>query len=201
LRDAIVLLGDKGLNPGHISRYYTEEAPKNTVLGQWPQAAESMQQGGHVKLLVSAGPRPVKWVMPDLRGLSLDPVTQLARHLGIELRNIQSRLDDTRPTGTVLEQQPGPGECIKSGDQAALTISRRSEDDQQTGRYVTIHYRVPPGSSEVRVKFVVQDLTGRHEIHNAMERPSTELSLGRTVYGRATVTIWMNGQVVEEREL
>ncbi len=202
LTEAGLALGRKGLNPGKSTRLYSPEAPKNAVLDQWPAPDQYLNQGGRVDLLVSLGPRPVRWLMPALAGWPLAEATRLLGQLGLDLQSIQRRVDDQRPSGAVLEQTPPAGERVEAHDVAGLVIASGSTDSPLAGRYVTVKFRVPPGSAELRIKMSVRDESGLHQVYNDMERPNAELAVPFTVYGSpATVTISVNGNVVEERQL
>jgi eukaryotic-like serine/threonine-protein kinase len=202
LRDASLELGKKGLSPGRISRIYATEAPKNAILAQWPGPGEFTIQSNRVNLLISAGPRPVSWLMPALRGASLDAANRLLKYLGLDLQDIQQRIDDEEPSNTVLAQSPAPGEVVQADGTASLVISRRSSDRKLAARFVAIKFRVPAGEADARVRMSVTDGAGRHEIYNAMERRNSELDVRTTVFGgKATVGIYVNGTLVEERTL
>ena len=100
-----------------------------------------------------------------------------------------------------MEQRPAAGERVEGGQAASLLVTQSPQDAQNPGRYLTIRYRLPAGKSSQRLKFMLKDDTGQHEIHNAMERPQTNVEVPVTVHGKANVTISVNGQVMEERPL
>lgn len=201
LREAQVELGKKSLTAGKISRWFSE-SPKDTVLAQQPAAGQATTGSSRVELLISAGARPMRWVMPDLRGRSQQEAVGVFRALGLEVRDIQHRVTDRQASGTVLEQNPAPGERLEPGRPLALVTAQSPGEQQASSRYVTIRYRVPAGTSEVRIKMDLSDQNGWRVIYNTMERPNANLTLRTTVYGTdATLSISVNGQVVEERKL
>jgi eukaryotic-like serine/threonine-protein kinase len=201
-REANVALSQKGLHPGRISRMYSD-TPKNQVLAQWPAPGEESYPGRSVSLLVSAGPRPHQWLMPDLRGMNWTEGARVLKALDLEPDSITPRLDESAASNTVLTQNPLPGELVSAGGGVSLTVSRRQGDPSSgPDRLVTVQYRVPSGDLQVRVRLVVVDERGRREILNAMQRPDTEVRLRATLHGApATLQIYLNGTLSEERKL
>ncbi len=201
-RDASQQLMKKGINTGKVSLWYNDEAPKNIVLDQWPAADQYIPQGSRVDLLISAGAKPVQWIMPDVRGASFNEVTALFKFLGLNIQTLKRKLTDRYTPNTVLEQKPSAGERAETDQATSLLIAQRSATDADPGRYLTIRVSIPAAKGAQRVKLILKDELGAREIHNAMERPQTEIAVPVTVHGtNASVNILINGQVVEERKL
>lgn len=202
LREATLELGKHGFNPGRISHLFSNEAPKSSVIAQWPAVGEYASQNSRINLLVSAGPRPVKWIMPDIRGAALEEAMRVLKHLGLEPQNIRQQVNDLQDPNTILSQQPAAGDVVQGGDFFSLVVARRSTDRVPTGRFVAIPFRIPDGDAEVRVKMSIQDDRGRREIYNSMERPNAEITVRTTVQGvRAVLSVFINNTLVEERNL
>ncbi|NTV52746.1 MAG: PASTA domain-containing protein, partial [Candidatus Firestonebacteria bacterium] len=166
LRDAGLALSEKGVSAGKVSLWYNAEAPKNTVLDQVPAAGQYLPQGSRVDLLVSLGSRPVRWVMPALKGLEFGEVNRIIKFLKLNLQTLRRKPDSTLPANTVVEQRPAAGERVEGGQAVSLLLTQGTQDVQKPGRYVTIRYRLPAGKSSQRLKMILKDDTGLHEIHN-----------------------------------
>jgi serine/threonine-protein kinase len=195
-------LSKKGILTGRVSQWYTDDAPKNIILDQWPAADQYIAQNSRVDLLVSAGPLPVRWVMPNLKGMTFNEVTRLFKFTGLNLQTLKRQTNDRYAANTVLEQKPAPGERVEPDQAASVLITQKSGNAENPGRYVTIRYKLPAAKSAARLKLMLKDDLGVREIHNAMERPNAEINIPATVHGdKAGVTIMLNGLVVEERAL
>src|SRR5581483_10917267 len=94
--------------------------PKGIVIGQSPQAGNTVPQGTSVKLVVSNGPPGVG--MPDVTGLAAaDAVKALqARGLAPKLQQVSS----SQPPGTVVGQSPKPGKRAKKGTPVVLQVAK-----------------------------------------------------------------------------
>ncbi|MEW6515753.1 MAG: PASTA domain-containing protein [candidate division FCPU426 bacterium] len=201
LTDALQKLQSIGLNPGRISRLFDAGTEKDAVLAQFPEPDARSSRGSNVDLLVSQGPRPQWFIMPSLIGWHVDEAVAFLHEVGIEVQEIKRKVDDSRPTGTVVEQTPLAGSRVQGGNPAGLVATSQSQEQGIT-QLVRLEYLVPAGGMEVRVKLMLQDDTGLHEVYNAMEKPEAQLSLSRTISGeRARLFIYLNGKLQEERSL
>jgi serine/threonine-protein kinase len=202
LRASGLMLDAKGISIGRVSLWYTSEAPKNTILEQIPAAGDYLAQGAHVDLLVSLGPRPVRWVMPSFKGLEFNEASRILKFLKLNLQALRRTNDSSLSPNTVVEQRPAAGERVENGQPVSLLVTQNPNEAENPGRYVTVRYRLPAGKSSLRLKMMLKDDNGLHEIHNAMERPQTTVQVPVTVHGsKASVTILVNDQIMEERAL
>jgi eukaryotic-like serine/threonine-protein kinase len=193
-------LKEEGFHIGRVTRYYTTEAENETILDQFPTPGSDGARGTNIHILVSQGPHPLWLVMPSFKGWSVDDAMQVLSTLGMKLKEIKRQVDPEKPNGMVLNQTPKTGVRIKTGDPAGLVASIKSSEVSQSTRFVTIEYNVPPVGRSARVKFVVRDEKGMHEIYNAMEKPNTPLTIQRRINGLdAQLYIYINGELYEER--
>ncbi|MCK5242234.1 PASTA domain-containing protein [bacterium] len=191
----------EGFHIGRVTRYYTTEAEKEIILDQFPTPGSNAARGTNIYILVSQGPRPFWLLMPSFKDWSVDDAMLVLNTLGMKLKEIKRQVDSMQPNGIVLKQTPLTGTRIKAGDPAGLVVSIQSSSEvSQSTRFVTIDYVVPHLTRSVRVKFMVRDEQGLHEIYNAMEKPNTPLSIQRRINGLdAQLYIYLNGELYEER--
>jgi eukaryotic-like serine/threonine-protein kinase len=202
LREANVLLSQKGLHLGRVSEFFSDMAPKSQVLHQWPTVEQATNQGGRVDILISAGPSSQRLVMPQLQGLSFTQVAKLFQTLGMDIKNVKKRFSPSEPLDSILEQTPHPNSALDHDTNISLVVNRSGKDSTLQRRFVMISFHVPDDTSEVRVKLILNDELGTHEIYNAMEKPGRTLEVRSAVLGiNATVSIQVNGKPVEERTL
>ncbi len=121
-REAQVRLARGGLRAGRIALAQSETVDKNAVIATDPPARSRVEAGSRVDLLVSMGPRPVTYLLPDLRGRHVDEVRSLLERAGIRT-TARSRDARAAAPGEILEQQPPPGYRIRSGDLLELVVA------------------------------------------------------------------------------
>lgn len=124
-RQAGIALGQEKLVAGAVSRIHQGDVRRGAVIAQDPPAGAAVAEGGHVNLLVSLGPAPEAYVMPDLAGRPLRDVESLLERHGLHLGEKTVLIDRSVLPGTVLEHEPGPGRRIRSGDGVDVVVSSR----------------------------------------------------------------------------
>jgi beta-lactam-binding protein with PASTA domain len=97
-----------------------DQAQENTVFDQEPDAGTKIDEGSEIVITVASAAAPVE--VPNLVGqLDVDADAQLR---AIELVADFEREDDPDvPAGTVIEQDPAPGETLPPGSAVLLTVS------------------------------------------------------------------------------
>jgi beta-lactam-binding protein with PASTA domain len=118
----IELLSD-GLQTGEISSAHLPQFPPDLVLEQDP-APGANATTPHVDLLVSLGPRPVAYVMPNLVGLSLAVAQQKLSVVGLKPSQVTPAPGNGASLGTVLSQLPARGARVEPGDSIYLTVAQ-----------------------------------------------------------------------------
>ncbi len=122
-RRAQIALQQQGSRIGSEIYIYSRREAENLVIAQDPLPGSTATHDGRISLLVSRGPRPRSFVMPDLAGR---PESEAAAFLSkVGLRPAPSRHDPARraPAGTVVGQDPEAGYPVGAGDLVTLTIA------------------------------------------------------------------------------
>ena len=202
LRNANISLKQNKLNLGRLTYIYSSTTAKDIILSQEPKAETFTNQGDNINLLISKGPKPFWFLMPDFKHQTLETVNEKLSYLDMPLTEIKRQLDDTLPAGTILDQKPQANLRVKPQTPVGLVISFQSHTPDQIKRLVTIKYNVPINNMETRVKMIVSDSSGMHQIYNAMEKPNSELIIRKTLLGEtAKLYIYINGKLAEERNI
>jgi serine/threonine-protein kinase len=200
LRNAEMLLRQGQLALGEMTESYSLRFEKGLVLSQDPKAESSVEKNTLVNVVVSAGQPPESIVlMPDfLRKNSAEAEPWASRH-GVALELVKDS-NSLFPYGTVLDQQPQPDAVVSESARVRLTISSRpgARTEARSSDFV---YQVPQGSSESLVRIVLVDQHGERELFNGLRAPGSRVELPLPSAGRARVKIFLNGILVEERDL
>ena len=64
-----------------------------------------------------------------------------------------------------------------------------------------IHYELPQGKNDNRVKIVIMDSTGEREVLNEMKQPGSKIDLTVPYGGQVTLRIYVDGILVREKEM
>ena len=122
---AQIALQQQDVEIDYIARVYSREYPEDRVIAQQPDISE-VEPGSTIpaRLLVSLGPPPTVYVMPELIGRPLDQVRPFLESHGFRLAPVRERSDPGVPRGTVINQQPSPGFQVTTGDVITLVVSQ-----------------------------------------------------------------------------
>src|SRR5262245_3547649 len=114
-RDAKSTLERYGLRLGEVYRVHSTRVTHDNVIAQSPSAAAVIMKGGTVTLLVSDGPWPVSYIMPDLRGQPQSAANELAAAIGLRVEKVRYMDRPEVRAGSVVNQQPAPGQRVLAG--------------------------------------------------------------------------------------
>ena len=117
-RQAQLLLEGSGLRAGRIAKVFTEESSKDLVVASDPPGETLVEQGTVVNLLVSLGPRPQSYLLPDLVGKDVQDVARGLREEGF-LVEVRVGGPKQRP-GLVSAQEPSSGHRVSPRDSVVL---------------------------------------------------------------------------------
>lgn len=122
-REVAIRLGQDGLTAGDEARAHERIATPGTVIAQVPPAESPALPGGRVHRLVSDGPVPARWVMPDLTGRSLSRVEDWLDLCGLRRGAVRRIPTSGRPSGVVVGQLPLSGYPIPARGVVELTVT------------------------------------------------------------------------------
>lgn len=123
LRAARIELLRGGLQAGEVSSAYLGGAGNEVVLQQDPAPGTSNVTSPHVDMLVSLGPRPAAYVMPELIGQSLNEAESKLTGIGLKSPKLTLTPLPGGLHGTVLGQTPARGARLEASTQVELQIA------------------------------------------------------------------------------
>ncbi|MGA8034761.1 MAG: PASTA domain-containing protein [Candidatus Acidiferrales bacterium] len=123
IRAARIELLRSGLQAGEISSVYLSGAEDDSVLQQDPAPGTSDVTSPHVDMLVSLGPRPAAFVMPELMGMNLLEAQQRLAGTGLRIGKINVTPEPGAIHGTVLGQTPLRGARVDAGSAIDLQVA------------------------------------------------------------------------------
>ncbi len=201
LRNAEMLLRQSQLLLGEVTESYSLRVEKGMVLAQDPKGEASVERGSLVQLSVSGGPPPAGvTLMPDFLRKNATEARAWATANGVALSETKDATSPF-PFGVILSQTPAPDTSLAADAKAALVISGRTGKDQEGPELKTFRYELSQGGTESLVRIVVADKYGERELFNGMRRPGSKIELPLQETGGARVKIFLNGILVEERDL
>jgi eukaryotic-like serine/threonine-protein kinase len=126
LRTARVTLEQAEVQVARVVQVHNS-APTGTILVQSPPAGDTRDVGNGASLLVSLGPRPLAFVMPDLIGRSSGGVVPGLQAAGLRIGQLRERPYPGALPGTILRQTPTAGSRVTPEVPIDLDVSREQE--------------------------------------------------------------------------
>ncbi len=199
-RNAEMLLRQSQLALGEVSEAYSLKAEKGQVLSQDPKGETSVERDTLVNLVVSGGVPPAGVsVMPDFQRKTLDEVQSWAAGAGMKV-DVKSDTSSLFPSGTVLTQSPAPDAALSPDGSISVVVSGH-KGAASTAATKTFRYELAQGGSDSQVRIVMVDKYGERELFNGLRKPGSKIEVPVQTAGGARVKIYLNGILVEERDL
>ncbi|MEU0227786.1 Stk1 family PASTA domain-containing Ser/Thr kinase [Streptomyces sp. NPDC006284] len=121
---ARTLLKDEGLEPGMVTREFSEDTPKGFVVSTEPATGTTVRAGSAVALVVSKG-SPID--LPDVTGDDLADAKAELTEAGLKVKVASAQVHSEYDRGQVARQTPDPGSRAAEGDTVTLTVSKGPE--------------------------------------------------------------------------
>ncbi|WP_180687488.1 Stk1 family PASTA domain-containing Ser/Thr kinase [Streptomyces gossypiisoli] len=118
------VLKDSGLEPGMVTRAFSEDVPRGFVISTDPATGTTTRAGKAIALTVSKG-APVD--IPDVTGRDLGEARERLQEAGLKVRIVSGRINSEYEAGQVARQNPGPDGQAAEGDTVTLTLSKGPE--------------------------------------------------------------------------
>ncbi|NUR66504.1 MAG: Stk1 family PASTA domain-containing Ser/Thr kinase [Streptomyces sp.] len=117
-------LKNDGLEPGMVTREFSDDVIKGFVIRTDPEGGTELHAGTAVALVVSKGSRID---VPDVTGESLEDAKADLTEAGLKVKVAAEQVNSEYDKGQVAAQTPGEGSEAAEGDTVTLTISKGPE--------------------------------------------------------------------------
>ncbi|MFF7471599.1 Stk1 family PASTA domain-containing Ser/Thr kinase [Streptomyces sp. NPDC008092] len=124
LARAKLLLTADGFEPGMVTREFSEDVPRGSVISSDPGAGTERHAGTAIALVVSKG-APVD--VPDVTGDDLDDARQQLQEAGLKVTVSATEVSSEYDQGQVAQQTPAGDARAAEGDTVTLTLSKGPE--------------------------------------------------------------------------
>jgi beta-lactam-binding protein with PASTA domain len=201
-RDAKATLERYGLRVGEVYRVHSPRVARDNVIAQSPPAASRIMKGGTVTLLASDGPWPVSYVMPDLRGQPQSTANEMAASIGLRVEKIRYMDRPEARAGSVIMQQPAPGQRVMAGQGVELALAKReSTPTSSVGTFTLFQHRMPAGAGPRRVQIIVANADEQRQVFDQMRESGGEVRVLVKVKGQTVAKVYYDGVLVEEKSI
>jgi beta-lactam-binding protein with PASTA domain len=153
-------------------------------------------------LLASDGPWAVSYVMPDFRGQSQSAANEMAAAIGLRVERVRYMDRPEVQAGSVLTQQPAPGQRVMAGQGVELVLAKReSTPAGSVGTFTLFQHRVPAGAGPRRVQIIVANADEQRQVFDQVREAGGEVRVLVKVKGQTVAKVYHDGVLVEERRI
>ncbi|WP_405873662.1 MULTISPECIES: Stk1 family PASTA domain-containing Ser/Thr kinase [unclassified Streptomyces] len=124
LAEARAQLKKGGLEPGMVTREFSDDVPKGSVISTDPESGTKRHAGAAIALVVSKG-SPVD--VPDVTGEDLTDAKADLEDAGLTVKVASERVNSEYDKGQVAAQTPEGDSQAAEGDTVTLTLSKGPE--------------------------------------------------------------------------
>ncbi|MFJ8590073.1 Stk1 family PASTA domain-containing Ser/Thr kinase [Streptomyces sp. NPDC093598] len=118
-------LREDGLEPGMVTREFSEDVPRGSVISARPADGTKVRAGTAVALVVSKG-APID--IPDVTGSDEADARSELTEAGLKVKIATERVNSSEyDKGQVVRQTPKSGSRVAEGDTVTLTLSKGPE--------------------------------------------------------------------------
>jgi serine/threonine-protein kinase len=200
LRRAELQLAQAGLILGKIGHTHDEEASLGSVITQSPIPGRFVPRNSSINMLLSDGPRPAVYLLPDMTGFPMETVLSRIRDLNMRSGRIMEIVDEDVPPGTVAALTPPAGSAVVEGQSIHLTVTKMP-GPAEPAQVVLYHHTAPFGLLDRTLTLVLE--TGEEEktVWEDTVGPGSSVSIPVVVSSPGILKAYVDGVLLEEKEV
>lgn len=200
LRKAELQLIQAGLTLGKVDHTHDKEVSSGTVITQSPPLGLLVGRGSSVDLLLSEGPRPAVYLLPDMTGFPMDTVLARIRAMKMRPGRIMEIVDSNVTPGTVAALTPPPGSPVVEGQSIHLTVTKLP-GPPKPAQVVLYSYTAPPGFLDHTLSLILETGEEKHTVWEDTVKPGTSVSIPVIVSSSGHLKAYLDGELLEDREV
>ena len=166
---------------GQRAAIYHPQIEPGIVIAQQPAPGEALHYGKDVAILVSLGPRPKSYVMPDRIGTTVQETQRLLEQMGFRVTVDWEKVESSENWDRVLDHFPGPGSKLTEGSEVTLTVGSKSDAEEGIS-WLPFRYLLPRTVGGEYIILSITELSGDKNaapqtIKVPIEGPGSEISV------------------------
>jgi serine/threonine-protein kinase len=198
VRQAEIELRRAGLMLGEVAPVYSVKFSRDKIVRQEPAVGSFADKDSFVNVSVSQGPPPPGIVlMPDFVGQDIASAENWARANGFSVERRDEPNMTLRP-GTIISQEPVADTELSRDSRLSFIVVAVPEVGQLNYNF---YYEVPQGPGNRQIRLLLMDALGEREVYNQSVAAGSRIELALKWEGPAKVKIFVDGVLVDERQL
>jgi beta-lactam-binding protein with PASTA domain len=200
LRRAELQLAQAGLTLGKIGHSHEKETSPGTVMAQSPVPGLFVPRNSSISLLLSDGPRPIVYLLPDMTGFPMEQVLARIRDWNLRSGRIMEVVDETVPPGTVAALTPPPGSAVVEGQSIHLTVTKMPSA-AEPAQVILYHHTAPFGLLDQTLTLVLKTGEGERTVWEDTIGPGSSVTVPVVISSPGSLKAYVDGVLLEEKEV
>lgn len=201
-QQAEVIIANNRLKCGKVSKAFSQTVKKDFVIAHTPQAGRPIMDNVPVDLLISLGPRPEEYLMPDLKGLGLEEAVQIIEKYGLTVGQIDSVNHQDRAANIIIDQKPFSGYYVQSDQTVDLSVNRwhragGSDQPDTEDPDILFRYQVPPGILKQHIRVELNAFGISSTIYDELMLPGRKLWVMVPKHTDAAIFLYKNDKLIK----
>lgn len=205
LDQARIILEQHELKTGTLAFTHSGTVSKHSVMAQYPKAFSNTLKGHSCDLLISQGPQPDEYVMPDITGRYLSRGIALIEENNLTLQTITPRFSSLYEENVILEQYPAAGSFIDSETEISMVVNARhipdSFDLKDFQGVIPVCWSVQPGFLKKHVRINAFLFGYSMDLFNDHVSPGKDICVLIPAGIQTTVDIFIDNELIKTRSV
>jgi serine/threonine-protein kinase len=199
---ARMIMEENGILEGQVSHTYSKSIVKDHIIVHVPAAGAIVTRGTAVDILVSLGPRPVQYKMPDLSGLSVEEAMLTIEESNLSVGTISSLFDNDQARNDIVRQEPPAGYPVTEQSPVHLAINRPPRKTAKNRFHRPLYgsllqHQVESGFLKKNVRVELESPSSSTDIFVDYIKPGEQLWILIPRDQNATVFVFENDKLVK----
>lgn len=188
--DAMIRLGNAGLNSGKRTDKNNDQYPEGFVISQSPAHGERVKAGSTVDLVVSKGEEIKNIAMPELKGQTLQKASEILKENKLVLGSTRYQDSDKYYKDQIADQSTAADVMVEEGSIIDVVVSKGPGPKSKT---YELSYKLPHDPEFPKVIIKVNDANGLHEAYNELHKAGDTVYVAISYYGSGTAEVFVDG--------
>jgi len=203
VHQARIILEENGLCDGLQTVTHNQLIRKDNVIAHSPGAGQMIPRKNCVDMLISAGPLPKAYKMPDVEGKSLSKTILVLEKMNLSLGEITSVYDPDIPRNTIITQEPLSGHRVAEGEPVRFIVNQR--ESEELGRFYSgsnetlFRYRTQSGFLNRRIRVQIKTIGFSNDLFDDFMKPNQEIWLLVPKNAKVDTLVYENEELLEVR--
>lgn len=196
--DAEMEANRSGLVPKVQTRTWHDTVPEGHIITTSPPPESLIVRSGDLGLLISLGPRPEAWVMPDVRDMDLREASHGFQSMGVEVQVLRVDAESMLQDNRILEQQPPPGSRVESGERVSLKVATAAGAPSRSALRL-FDTQLPAEALRLPVRIEISDENGTRTVFEVPRLSDLKFRDWFWMVGVAEVRVYVNDELVDQQ--